>query len=147
MSFRRKLLTVFALTVFLSVAAIAWVVTAVTRRTFEQANEERAAALIAQFQREFQRRGEDVTRRVGAIAGSEAVMRMALHLSHSPADYGSYLDTAKSTADAQQLDFLEFVDTQGTIISSAQWPAKFGYKENSVAHLASLTSKSSFLKQ
>jgi signal transduction histidine kinase len=147
MSFRRKLLTVFALTVFLSVAAIAWIVTAVTRRTFEQANEERTAALITQFQREFQRRGEDVVRRGEAITGSEAAMHMALHLNHNPADYGAYLDTAKSMADAQQLDFLEFVDGQGTIISSAQWPAKFGYKENSVASFAALTTKGSFLKQ
>jgi len=36
MTFRRKLLTVFALTVFLSVAAVAGLVLAVTRSAFEK---------------------------------------------------------------------------------------------------------------
>jgi signal transduction histidine kinase len=131
-SFRRKLLAVFALTVFLSVAAVTWIVSAVTRRSFERSNEERTVALIAQFRREYNRRGEEVVRRLQAIAASDAATRMALALSHGAPDYGSYLAEAKSIADSQQLDFLEFVDSQGTIISSAQWPAKFGYKEGSL---------------
>ena len=44
-------------------------------------------------------------------------------------DYGAFLNVAKNIAADQQLDFLEFVDSEGTIISSAQWPAKFGYPE------------------
>ena len=56
MSFRRKLLAVFALTVFLSVAGVAWIVSAVTRRAFEQADAERTVALTAQFRREFSRK-------------------------------------------------------------------------------------------
>ncbi len=53
MIFRRKLLTVFALTVFLSVAAVALLVLAVTRSAFEKTEEQRTAALVTQFQREF----------------------------------------------------------------------------------------------
>ena len=132
MSFRRKLLAVFALTVFLSVVAVTWIVSTVTRRAFERSNEERTVALIAQFRREFNRRGEEVVRRVQAIASSDATTRMALALSHGAPDYGAYLAEAKAIADNQQLDFLEFVDSQGAIISSAQWPAKFGYKESSL---------------
>ena len=49
MSFRRKLLAVFALTVFLSVAAVTWIVSAITRRAFERLDEERTTALVAQF--------------------------------------------------------------------------------------------------
>ena len=147
MSFRRKLLAVFALTVFISVAGVAWIVSAVTRRAFEQADAERTVALTAQFRREFSRSGEDVLRRVQAIAGSEATMHMALALSHGSPDYATYLSEAKSIAENQQLDFLEFVDGQATIISSAQWPAKFGYKESSVSNLAQSVSKNAFLKQ
>ena len=44
-------------------------------------------------------------------------------------DYSVFLDDAQIIAETQQLDFLEFADDRGTIISSAQWPAKFGYKE------------------
>jgi hypothetical protein len=78
MMFRRKLLGVFALTVFLSVAAVAWLVSEVTRRAFVRSEDERTAALVTQFRREFNQQGEDVARRVETIAASEAVSRMAL---------------------------------------------------------------------
>jgi two-component system nitrogen regulation sensor histidine kinase NtrY len=144
MMFRRKLLAVFALTVLVSVAAVAWSISSLTRRAFEKANEERTAALVAQFRREFNLRGEEVGRRVETIAASEDATHMALAASHGSPDYGAYLNQARSIADSQQLDFLEFIDRQGTIISSAQWPAKFGYKE--MLSLASPISKDAFLK-
>lgn len=128
MSFRRKLLAVFALTVFLSVAAVTWIVSAITRRAFERSNEERTTALVAQFRREFNRRGEDVVQHVQAIADSESVTRMALALAQGSPDYSAYVTEARNIAENQQLDFLEFVNSEGTIVSSAQWPAKFGYK-------------------
>lgn len=130
MKFRRKLLLVLVATVFLCVATVAWVVSALARRSFEKADEQRTTALVAQFRQEFDRRGEDVARRVENIAKSEAAARMAADVSHGPPDYAAYLDEAKTIAEAQQLDFLEFIDHDGIIISSAQWPAKFGYKKN-----------------
>jgi two-component system nitrogen regulation sensor histidine kinase NtrY len=132
MNFRRKLLMVFALTVFLSVTAVTLIVSSITRRAFEQADDERTAALVARFEREFNRKGEEVVRRVRAIAGSDQAARMALAVNRGSPDYGAYLAEAKTVAEEQQLDFLEFVDDQGTIISSAQWPAKFGYKESAL---------------
>lgn len=130
LSLRRKLLLVFALTVFLCVGAVAWIVSAVTRRAFEGANEDQTAVLVTQFRREFNRRGDEVAHRVETIAGSDAATRMALAVSRGSADYSAYVNEAKALAENQQLDFLEFVDGGGTILSSAQWPAKFGYKEN-----------------
>ena len=146
MNFRRKLLLLFALTVFLSVAAVAWIVSLVTRRAFEQANEQHAAALVGQFQREFKRHGDDVARRVEAIAASEATTRMALAVSRSNSEAGGYLNEAAAVAESHQLDFLEFVQANGTIVSSAQMPAKFGYPENSIANLPQLVNKAAFLK-
>jgi signal transduction histidine kinase len=128
MMFRRKLLSVFALTVFLSVAAVAWLVSKVT-------------------QREFNRQGEDVARRVEAIAASESVSRMALKLNSPLADSGPYFELAKTTAENSQLDFLEFVEGDGTIISSAQWPAKFGYTEGAVGGFSAAADQGAFLKQ
>jgi two-component system nitrogen regulation sensor histidine kinase NtrY len=130
MSFQRKLLAVFSLTVFFSVAAVTAIISSVTRQAFERVDEERTAALVAQFQREFNHRGEEVGREVSAIASSEATTHMALALTHYAPDYGAYLNVAKNIATDQRLDFLEFVDGNGTILSSAQWPAKFGYKES-----------------
>src|SRR5713101_6077059 len=147
MTFRRKLLLVFALTVFLSVAAVAFLVSAMTRRAFGRSEDERTAALVTQFRREFSQQGEDVARRVEAIAASEAAHRMALALNRAPADSGPYFELAKTTAENSQLDFLEFVESDGTIVSSAQWPAKFGYLEVAVDSFPASTAQGAFLKQ
>ena len=146
-TFRRKLLAVFALTVFLSVAAVTWLVSSMTKQAFERAEGERTTALFTQFQREFGRQGEELVRRVQAISASEPVVRMATALQHPSADSSGYLDLAKLIADGYQLDFLEFVDAKGTIISSAQWPAKFGYPEAAFESLSSSSEQPAFLKQ
>jgi two-component system, NtrC family, nitrogen regulation sensor histidine kinase NtrY len=147
LSFRRKLLLVFALTVFLSVAAVAWIVSLVTRRAFERSNEDQTAALVSQFQREFKRHADDVVHRVEAITGSEATTRMALTLSRGSKENSGFLNEAGPIAESHQLDFLVFVDGSGLIVSSAQSPAKFGYPEGSLANLPFLVSKPAFLKQ
>jgi two-component system nitrogen regulation sensor histidine kinase NtrY len=147
MIFRRKLLAVFALTVFLSVAAVAWLVSEVTRRAFVRSDDERTAALVTQFRREFSRQGEDVARRVEAIAKSETASRMAVALNRAPADAGPYFELAKATAENSQLDFLEFAESDGTIISSAQWPAKFGHPEAAIGSFAAEADSGAFLKQ
>jgi two-component system nitrogen regulation sensor histidine kinase NtrY len=127
MTFRRKLLVVFALTVFLSVAAVALLVLGVTRNAFEKTEDQRTVALVTQFQREFDHRGDEVARRVDAIAASDPVSRMAVALHGTAADSAEYFELARQMAEGYQLDFLELLDAHGTIISSAQWPAKFGY--------------------
>lgn len=129
MRFRRRLLLLFALTVLVSVAAVALIVSAMARRAFDRANDERTAALVAQFRREFNRRGDEVARRIQAVATSPETNRMAVAAAKPTPDYSVFLDDAQVLAEAQRLDFLEFADDRGTIISSAQWPAKFGYKE------------------
>ncbi len=129
MSLRRRLLVLFALTVVVSVAAVTLIVSAMARRAFDRANDERTAALVAQFRREFSRRGEDVSRRIQAIAVISEATRMVVAAAQSAPNYSVFLDDAQTIAEAQRLDFLEFADDRGTIISSAQWPAKFGYKE------------------
>jgi signal transduction histidine kinase len=147
LTFRRKLLGVFALTVFLSVAAVALLVSAVTRRAFDHSEDERTVTLVTQFRRAFDRQGEDVARRVNAIAASEAASRMTLKLNRPRADSGPYFELAKTTAANNQLDFLEFVESDGTIVSSAQWPAKFGYPEGAIGSFPVEADQGAFLKQ
>ena len=146
MTFRRKLLAIFTLTVFLSVAGVSLLVLAFTRSAFEKTENERTAALVAQFQREFNHRGEDVARRVEGIASSDALMRMATALNGTTADSSGYFDLARSLAESRQLDFLELLDWRGTIISSAEWPAKFGYPEAAFDSLSASAEQSAFLK-
>ena len=129
MTFRRKLLALFALTVFLSVAAVTWIVSSLARQAFDRADEIRRAALVAQFHREFDRRGQEVELRTQTIASGDVALRIATAINRGSPDYAAYLNEARNLADNQQLDFLEFVDKDGTIISSAQSPAAYGYKE------------------
>ncbi len=146
MTFRRKVLVVLALTVSLSVAGVALVVLAATRDAFEKNENERTAALVAQFQREFERRGDDVVRRVEGIASSEQLDRIAAALEGAPADSAEYFEAARALAESRQLDFLELLDERGVIISSAQSPAKFGYPEAAFESLAGLNQQRAFLK-
>ncbi|HWZ83541.1 MAG TPA: ATP-binding protein [Terriglobales bacterium] len=145
MSFRKKLLLIFALTVFLCVVVISASVWSTMRRSFDRANDDRANAVAAQFRSEFQRRGDEVVRKVEAAAGSESVQRIALEINRGASDSGGYVGEARSLAGQQHLDFVELVDYQGTILSSAQWQAKFGYPEPAIP--SALGSAGAFLKR
>lgn len=136
MSFRKKLLLLFAATVLLCVAVISASVYSTIRRSFEQANQDRANAVAAQFRSEFQRRGLEVARKVESVAAGETVQHIALDLNRGATDSGEYVSEAHTLAGQQQLDFLEFVDNRGTILSSAQWQAKFGYPETAISEAA-----------
>ena len=145
MSFRQKLLLIFALTVFLCVVVISASVWSTMQRSFERANDDRANAVAAQFRSEFQRRGDEVVRKVEAAAASESVQRIALEINRGAADSGGYVSEARNLASQQHLDFLELVDHQGTILSSAQWQAKFGYPEPAIP--SAIGSAGAFLKR
>src|ERR1700686_1335791 len=136
MSFRKKLRLLFAATVLLCVAVISASVYSTIRRSFEQANQDRANAIAAQFRAEFQRRGSEVVRKVESLAAGETVQHLALDMNRGATDSGEYVSAAHTLAGQQQLDFLELVDNRGTILSSAQWQAKFGYPETAIPQAA-----------
>src|SRR5205807_7662126 len=145
MSFRKKLLLLFAATVLLCVAVISASVYSTIRRSFEQANQDRANAIAAQFRSEFQRQGSEVGRKVESVAAGETVQHLALDMSRGVTDSGESVSAAHTLAGQQQLDFLELVDYRGTILSSAQWQAKFGYPE--AATFAAVAPAGAFLKR
>lgn len=146
MTLRRKLLLAFSAIAFLCVLAVTWIVLSTTRRAFERLNEQQTEALIAQFQREFKRRGDEVLNKVTNVTRNDSTARMAAAASSPSRDYAQFLSDAKDVADNQQLDCLEFADADGTIISSAQFPAMFGYKDNSVP-VAGPDSNPAFLRR
>ncbi len=128
MSLRQKLLLLFSLTVALAVAAVTWTVLVRVRNVFEQRDREETALVVSQFQREFQHRSAEVAADVDRIAASERVRTVAFELVQS-GDASPYLREAQSLAQDAQLDFLEIVGPDNKIVSSAQWPARFGYVE------------------
>jgi two-component system, NtrC family, nitrogen regulation sensor histidine kinase NtrY len=132
---RQKLLLLFSLTVAAAVAAVAWTVLVRIRQVFEKRDQEETALFVSQFQREFQHRSADVASAVDRIAGQERVRNMAFELVHSN-DAAPYLNEAQTLAQDAQLDFLEIVEPDGNIVSSAQWPARFGYAEAAATEAA-----------
>jgi signal transduction histidine kinase len=132
-SLRQKLLLLFSLTVAAAVAAVAWTVLVRIRHVFEMRDQEETALFVSQFQREFQHRSQEVAAAVNRLAASERARAMAFELAQS-ADAAAYLTEAQSMAQDAQLDFLEIVGADGKIVSSAQWPARFGYPEPAAAN-------------
>jgi signal transduction histidine kinase len=142
MTFRTRLLWVVTAAVVVSVALVEWLVTSTTRDAFERAEAQRVNALMAQAQREFARRGEAVVRAVQAIAASETATRIAL-----ASDYAPYYNEAPALASENGLDLLELVSTDGAIISSAEWPARFGYREEWLANTTDWKARRAFLRR
>lgn len=145
MTFRIKLFVVFTLAILLAVGLVAISVTYATRRAFEQVYTRHTDALVAQFQREFERRGQDVVRRIQGIADAEATVRMAIDLSRPQADVSVYVHDATGLSQQHQLGFLDLVAGDGAIISSAEWPARFGYKMEWVTQTRDWASVGPFL--
>ncbi|HUJ83513.1 MAG TPA: ATP-binding protein, partial [Candidatus Acidoferrales bacterium] len=128
MTFRTKLFVLFMLALLLSVGIVGAGVTIVTRRAFEDSNREHSEALVAQFEREFDRHKQDIVHRVQGIADAEATVRMAIDLSRPKSDVSVYVNDARGVSQSHQLDFLDFAGDDGSIISSNESPARFGYK-------------------
>jgi len=127
-TFRTSLFVTFTLALLLSVGLVAAGVSEVTRRAYNQLNSQFGNAMVAQFEREFARREQDVFHRVEGIANAEGTVRMAIDLSRPQADVSVYVNDARGVAQSRQLDFLDFIASDGSIISSAEWSARFGYK-------------------
>jgi two-component system nitrogen regulation sensor histidine kinase NtrY len=147
MSFRTKLLAFFVVTIVAAVSLVAWGVSAYTRRAFEEFDRQRSDALVAQFRREYAQRGDEIAHRVQSIADAEATLRMAMDLNRPQADASQYYNDARAIAQAQQLDFVDLVNDDGTLISSSEWPARFGYKNDWVAAEPDWNSKGAFLRR
>lgn len=128
MTFRTKLFVLFMVAFLLVVGVMAAGGIILTRRTLDESSRRHGEALLGQFQREFERRGQDVAHQVQAIADAEATVRMAIELSRPQADVSVYVNDARGVSQAHQLDFLDFVSSDGSIISSNEWPSHFGTK-------------------
>ena len=142
MTFRTRLLLIFAAAVVASVGLVEWLVFRTTRDAFERAEAQRVNALVEQFRREFDRRGEAVVRAVNSIAASDTVLNIAIASDRAP-----YYGEAAALANSSALDLLELVASDRAIISSAEWPARFGYKEEWLASGTDWRSRGAFLRR
>jgi two-component system nitrogen regulation sensor histidine kinase NtrY len=121
-TFRTKLLLLSSITVAGAVALVTGAVSIATRQGFERADGQRRSDLLTQLRRELDTRGMEVTRQVERASQSAGVQRIA-------AGSGEF-DQAQQESAAQDLAFLDVVQPDLTILSSAHWPARFGYKND-----------------
>ncbi len=128
MRLRTRLLWLVSSTIAVTVALTTWSVSRSARAAFVTQEAQRTRSLVAQFRHEFARSGEDVFSRVERLASSESVQQIPIELAGASADRSRYVDEAAGLAQSHGLDFLEIVAGDGTIISSAQWRARFGYR-------------------
>ncbi len=142
MTFRTRLLLIFTLAMMASVGMVEWLISGITRESFERTEAQRVDALVAQFHKEFTRRKEEIVRAVNAIAGSDAMANIA-----SSSDYSAFVNDAPPLAGSHGLGLLELVASDGAIISSAEWPARFGYKEEWLASDGDWKARGAFLKR
>ena len=147
MSFRAKLFLVFLVTVLASVSVVAYGVTYYTRAAFEEMDTERTEALVAQFKKEFAQRGDELVQQVKNIVDAEITLRVAIDLARSNSDQSLYVHEAIGAAQDHRLDFVEFVNWDGTAISSAQYPARVGYKNDWVTATKDWHDVGAFLKK
>src|SRR5579863_2883782 len=141
MSFRNRLLLIFTVAIVAAVGMVEWLISGITRESFERTETQRVDALVAQFQKEFTRRKEEIVRAVNAVANSESLANIA-----SAVDYSPFVNDATQLAASHKLDLLELVAADGSIISSAEWPARFGYKEDWLTGDGDWKSRGAFLK-
>ncbi len=142
MTFRTRLLLIFTLAVVVSVGLVEWLVSASTRERFERLESQRADALVAQFRSEYERRGQEIVRSVNGIAASDTAVNIA-----AASDYSGFYQDAATLAAAHNLDLLELVASDGSIISSAEWQARFGYKEDWILQHPDWKTRGAFLRR
>jgi signal transduction histidine kinase len=122
MTFRTKLLLISSFTTAGAVALVTGAVSVSARRAFERIDRERHAAMLDQFRRELNARGQEIAQRVERASVSTLVQQIV-------AGNAPY-DAAQTVAEAESLDFLDVLQPDLTIISSAHWPARFGYRND-----------------
>ena len=147
MSYRSRLLLVFSLSIAFAVLAAVAGLSELTMRAFEDRDRQRVATLVRQFRRDFNQRATEVTRRLTRLTESEAVQRIAIDLAGPDADVSLHVSEAESLANGQGLDLLTIVSSNGSIVSSAQWSARFGYKEDWLLEPVDWNHRAAFLRR
>ena len=147
MSFRTKIFLIFLITVLASVSLVAYGVSHYTQRSYEQMDAQRTEALVAQFEKEFAQRKDMVVQQVENVLNSDQTVHMAIDLARPNTDTSIWLHDANGAAQTYNLDFVEFVNSDGVLISSAQYPARVGYKSDWVTATKNWDGTSAFLRR
>src|SRR5215471_2967396 len=147
MSFRTKLFLLFLVTVLACVSAVAYSVAHYTRAAYEDMDAQLTSALVAQFQKQVAQQREIVAREVENVSNAEMTLKIAIDQTHQNPDQSLYVRDAIGAAQEHGLDFMDFVIADGTLISSAEYPARVGYKETWVTEVKDWNGSEAFLRR
>jgi len=147
MSFRTKLFLLFLVTVLASVSAVTYSVTHYTKTAYEEMDNQRTTALVSQFQKELAQQREFVASKVEGVSNADLTLKMAIDQTKPDPDLSLYVRDASGAAQEHGLDFMEFVIADGTLISSAEYPARVGYKETWVTSIKDWNGSEAFLRR
>ena len=148
MTFRAKFLTLFSLAVLAGTGVLAWGATAPGAGGVRAI---RPASATPRSPRNSKASSPSAARK-SATPCRALRMRRARCAWRSTsvvaqADPSVYANDARGLAAAHQLDFLDLVGADGTLISSAQWPARSGYKNDWVATEQDWNQRGAFLQR
>ena len=145
MSFQTRLFLQLLAITLAFVTILAYSVVRYTKAAFEEVEAQRTQAQIAQLKNQFVRFGDEVVRRVENIANAEITLRMAMDLARPRADKSLYVHDAMGVAQEQNLDFLEIITWDGTIISSMPEYSRVGCKTTLTSAKIDWSDSSAFL--
>lgn len=145
MKIRTRLLLISGLAVAGGVALVTGAVSISARRAFDRADQVRRDALLEQFRHELEIQSAEIASKVERVAASEPMTRIAIEATHREPDYSPWLNEAQMQAETLSLDFLDLLSPSGDIISSAHWPARFGYRNDWISLPADAQETNAFL--
>lgn len=128
MRLRTRLALLVGAVLTVTVALVTITVSSSARDAFAALDAQRSAAAIAQFRSQLRTETAAVARRLERLAASNEMAHLAADISAAGGDLAPFVDAAARPAAAEGLDFFDIVAADGTIVSSAHWPARFGYR-------------------
>ena len=147
MSFRTKVFLSITATVVIAVWIVAGVVSTLVTQFVRASRRAAHRGTGLPVPREFDRRG---ARSCAPLRCHREFGRGAAHRGESRRVQSRHRAILRPGANAgreQSLDFLELVGPDGSIISSAEWPARFGYKESWLLAAGDWKTQGVFLKR
>ncbi len=129
MRFRTRLFWILAITVLVVVALVSVVAGTTISSTLAQSEEQRIVSLAGQFRREFEHRSAVVEQLALRLSESETARRLMVDWQRPDADPSAFVNEATALAAASNAGLLSIVAADGRILSSAHWPARFGYND------------------
>jgi len=128
-------------------SAIAYGVIVYASSVLNDSDTHQQQSQVNQIEQQLSRFASETAQRVENTANAETITRMAIDLAHNNASQSLYSYDAIEAARTQNLDLLEFISWDGTVISSVQDRSRAGRKTNSKTAAGNPSASQAFLEK